>query len=228
MALDKVVDSEQLDAGLKMIGDQMREKTGSNETFAFPDGMAAGVSQVYEAGESAERAKCVAKHFVTTILGNGETSISFRVPFKPDFMTVICSDSDVFSNANNIIYAVMLDISTFGFIAGTEYVSASGGMKGQQMTSTSIYKRYSQASDGTVTLQNIGSTVGKFFSGRSYTVVAVRYVEKSDKERITEYIRSLGDSGSTTLNQAKVEAAFTDEEWAALIAEKPGWTFSFV
>jgi hypothetical protein len=38
----------------------------------------------------------------------------------------------------------------------------------------------------------------------------------------------LGDSGSVTLNQAKVNAAFTDEEWAALIAEKPNWTFTFI
>lgn len=230
MALDKVVDSEQLDAGLTMIGDQMREKTGSNETFAFPDGMAAGVSQAYEAGESAERAKCVAKHFVTTILGNGETSISFYVPFEPDFLSVFCNDADIYGAAIPTVYGVNFDICTFGFVAGVRFIGVSNGLNNVAMSSESYKSRYSRAEDGTVTIENMnsGDTVGQFKENRPYMVCAVKYVEQTDKERITEYIRSLGDSGSTTLNQAKVEAAFTDEEWAALIAEKPGWTFSFV
>ncbi len=39
MAYDKVVDSAELDAGLKKVADAIRDKTGGADALAFPDGM---------------------------------------------------------------------------------------------------------------------------------------------------------------------------------------------
>lgn len=51
MALDKAVDSSVLDAGLKSIADAIREKSGTSDTLAFPDAMAAAIAAI-EAGTS--------------------------------------------------------------------------------------------------------------------------------------------------------------------------------
>lgn len=228
MALDMIVDSADLNAGLTMIGDAIREKTGGAEGMEFPKELAAGVSQVYDAGVAAENARCAEKHFATTVLGNGETSISFRLPFAPDYLAIFCSDSDIWTKADPTVYGATFDLAAFGLIAGIMFVSNSSGFANNAMSTESYKTRYSRAEDGTVTIGNLGATVGKFKTGRPYMVCAVKYLEQSDKERITEYVRSLTGSGSVTLNKAKVNAAFTDAEWAVLIAEKPGYTFNFV
>ena len=49
MALDKVVDSAVLDAGLKQIADAIREKGGTSDSLAFPTAMAEAIAAI-EAG----------------------------------------------------------------------------------------------------------------------------------------------------------------------------------
>ena len=189
--------------------------------------IAANEQRVYEAGEAAEQARCGGKHFVTTVLGNGETSISFPIPFEPDFLAIFCGDSDIWGATSSTVYGAIFDIAAFGLIAGVMFVSTSSGFANNAMSTESYKTRYSQAEDGTVTIGNIGgASAGSFKANRPYMVCAVKYVEQTDKERITEYVRSLTGSGTVQLNKGKVNAAFTDEEWAALIAEKPGYTFT--
>ena len=65
-------------------------------------------------------------------------------------------------------------------------------------------------------------------AGVPYTMIAVKYVQQTDKERIADFVGRLTGSGSVTLNKAKVNASFTDSQWAALIATKPNWTFSWI
>lgn len=52
MAFDKVVDSSVLNAGLKTIADAIREKGGTSDNLAFPDGMAEAIAAI-EAGGGA-------------------------------------------------------------------------------------------------------------------------------------------------------------------------------
>ena len=54
MANYKVVDTEQLDADLRRIGDAIREKTGGTEQLNFPDEMASEMDAVFKAGKKAE------------------------------------------------------------------------------------------------------------------------------------------------------------------------------
>ena len=50
MAYDKVIDSARLDADLKGVADVIREKTGSSETIAFPDGFKAAIAGIQSGG----------------------------------------------------------------------------------------------------------------------------------------------------------------------------------
>lgn len=50
MALDKVIDSAQLDADLTSIADAIREKAGVSDSFAFPDGFIEAVSGISAGG----------------------------------------------------------------------------------------------------------------------------------------------------------------------------------
>lgn len=54
MALDKIVDSSVLDAGLKTIADAIREKGGTSSALAFPDGMADAIAAIQAGGGGAE------------------------------------------------------------------------------------------------------------------------------------------------------------------------------
>ena len=216
------------DAHYKSIAAKIREKTGLETTYK-PSEMVDGIEEVYEVGVYEEHTRCVEKHFATTIMGNGQTSISFHVPFEPDFISIVCNDPDIVAANPPLVNAVYFDLRSFSRMGGMCVVGRSTLVTNTATQSQDIWKRYSRADDGTITIKDIaGSYIGSFKANRPYLVCAIKYVEQTDKERITEYIRSLDGSGSTVINQAKVNAAFTDEEWAALIAEKPNWTFTLM
>lgn len=54
MAYDKVVDSAQLDADLKVVADAIRSKGGTSEPLSFPQGMASAVEAIQSGGGSGE------------------------------------------------------------------------------------------------------------------------------------------------------------------------------
>lgn len=50
MALDKVVDSAVLDAGMMSVADAIRAKAGATEPLAWPDGFATAISGIETGG----------------------------------------------------------------------------------------------------------------------------------------------------------------------------------
>ena len=50
MALDKVVDSAVLDAGMKSVADAIRAKTGTTDLLEWPDGFKAAVDGIQTCG----------------------------------------------------------------------------------------------------------------------------------------------------------------------------------
>ena len=50
MALDKVVDSAVLDAGMKSVADAIRAKAGTTDLLAWPDGFKAAVEGIQTGG----------------------------------------------------------------------------------------------------------------------------------------------------------------------------------
>lgn len=200
--------------------------------------LAQNMPLVYAAG----KAECAQKHHVITVAGNGTDKISFHVPFKPDVLLVFVSEAGMYGKYdvnNTAVHSIYLDLAGFGMIGGKLELYYNKATKGLNMTTVSILTRFSQVADGLVTLQNVtdksftnsagAQLPGIFAEGKDYVVVAAKYTDKTDKERITEYVLGLSDTGgSVTLNGAKKTAAFTDDEWNTLIAQKPGWTFSFI
>lgn len=198
--------------------------TGSNNAADLQTKYAEG--KVDGLGEGA--AICAAKHFVHNFVGDGSSSVSFHVPFEPDTVQIIgCSP---FANTKEYALAMFVyDRRAFGFLGGAALhgKTSTGILTTTMMTTTSALKRYSRTEDGVITIKGIATSV-VFDPDYLYTVVAVKYTEQTDKERITDFVNRLTGSGTVTLNQATVNAAFTDDEWAVLIAHKPDWTFTWI
>ena len=61
MALDKVVDSAALDAGMTAVADEIRAKTGTTEPLAWPDGFRAAISGIETGGGGSSNPTAAAK-----------------------------------------------------------------------------------------------------------------------------------------------------------------------
>ena len=69
----------------------------------------------------------------------------------------------------------------------------------------------------------------RFDANTDYIVLASKTETRTDKEILTDFVSGLADAGGTvTLSQAAIDAAVTDDEWAALLATKPNWTFTLI
>ena len=68
MALDKVVDSAALDAGMTSVADAIRAKAGTTEPLAWPDGFATAISEIETGG--GDSAAGVIDKSVTSITSN--------------------------------------------------------------------------------------------------------------------------------------------------------------
>ena len=183
--------------------------------------------KVYEAGLNEGAEICAAKHFVHNFEGDGSASVSFYVPFEPDAVQII--GFSPFANTKEYALTMFVcDCRAFGLLGGlASFGSSTGALTNSMQTTKSVLNRYSQAEDGIVTIKNIATSV-VFDPSYTYTAIAVKYTEQTDKERITDFVNGLTGSGTVTLNQTKVNAAFTDDEWVALIATKPNWTFNWI
>lgn len=241
------------DASLTAVADILRFEF-PDEKFVFPDELIQGIdryAKVFEArgyntgsadgytdgynvgkanGLDEGAAICAAKHFVYNFVGDGSDTATFPTPFEPDEIQVFGFDPRALST-KSIVFGLQFDSRAFGQCAGfLQHTNASGGIQNVAFSASSATKRYSRAEDGTITITGVGTSNATvcFGNGFPYTVVAVKYTEQTDKERITAFVNSLTGGGTVSLQQAKVEAAFTDDEWAALIATKPDWTFTMI
>lgn len=183
----------------------------------------------YDQGVEDGTALCTCQHFTVNFVGTGTSSASFYVPFEPDALFIIGFDP-TFNKKPYALGSFIADLRAFGQVAGNAaYDQASGTMANVAFTTASVLNRYSQTEDGVVTIQNISnSTTIVFDACYIYTAIAVKYTDQTDKERIGTFVSRLTGSGAVALNEAKVTAAFTDNEWATLVATKPNWTFSWI
>lgn len=198
----------------------------------YEEGHPEGYAEGYDAGITEGAEICAAKHFVHNFVGNGGTSYSIHIPFEPDVVCITGLDPTCVKKSYQLA-VVMCDTRAFGMLGGfMEYGDAgsSSGIANAVYTTTSMLTRYSRTADGTVTIANIGPSdkTVTYGAGVPYTLIALKYAEQTDKERITDFVGRLTGSGSVTLNKAKVNAAFSDAEWSALVATKPNWTFAFI
>lgn len=181
----------------------------------------------YNSGYDAAYAVFEQKMHCTTAVGDGSRVLKFKLPFFPQLLIVAGYFPDGYKE-DGCIAQFHADFGSFAYLAGSSSAYTSGGnVATSPMTSSSILNRLSMQEDGSAELYNITGTnttpEGFFKSGIPYTIVAAKYTELSDKERITEYVASLEGSGEVTLSLIKVNSSFTTDEWSELEATKPNW-----
>lgn len=200
------------------LADGVRQAASRKEAVGYAKGV--------EEGE----ARCRMKHFVYPFVGDGSGTVSVNIPFAPDKVLIFNLNPLVQSRVNEVaLFAA--DIRAFGRYAAFTSLGTGSSLGSATYTSASLMTRYSRQEDGLVTLCDLkisATATGVFTAGQSFVLVAVKDPEISDRERIIAFVNGLTGSGTATLNQAKINAALTDEEWSALIAAKPGWTFVFI
>lgn len=237
------------DTYYKQIAQQLRLRTDEACTF-MPSQMAQGVEEAYISGEqrglqtgtetgyaagygegvAAAEAACAGKHFAAVVLGDGTTELSFQLPFAPDVIYLLSNDSDLRLRENEVA-CVEIDFSTFGQLAGKKYTSTGTSYSGKLCSYGTAYGMFSDEGNGWAKIKNVtaDNVVCKFSSGVGYMVMASKFDLKPLKARIEESVARLPDTTCKAYYQTdKVGAAFTTDEWTALVETKPNCTFSLI
>lgn len=204
--------------------------------------IAQNVPKVYGAGQRQAQGVCAAEHFTAQVSGDGSTALSFACPFMPDMLQVAGSDPRAFKKSN-VIAVFAADLRSVSVVAGNSasYRSDSNSMIYLGLA-TSGLKSKVLYEDGILTLTGLPgiSTTAKgyFLKDAVYTVSAVRYTDKTDRQLLEEFVLSLTGSGTVSLCAAKVAAAFetasgaadgqSSPDWKALTNQRPDWTFTYL
>lgn len=118
MALDKVVDSAALDAGMTAVADAIRAKAGTTEPLAWPDGFKAAIEAISGGGETGLSYDM--GEFVLEADATGfNTYISHNLGEKPGFILVWTDDYVGVTNPDKT-YATSLGFVWFNQIMGLE------------------------------------------------------------------------------------------------------------
>lgn len=211
------------------IADAIRDKTGSAGLLTLDD-MVASVPEVYEAGRTAEKEVCDAQYFKTSFVGDGTKTLTVKIPFMPDSFSCVATSPLVMKKANsyNHIYADPISAARYSAVVGQV---TSAGQTGFSPVSTGSLQSSISYNDGALTFC-INAISIVFQQDCRYFFYAVKYPGETTKSVTERDIALLPDTptGSYALefNKSRIEATFSNEEWAALIATKPNWTFSLV
>ena len=219
---------KQLDADVKAMKTAIADKGVAVPMGAPTSAIAEKIDEVYDAGLGEGAAICAAKHYTYNFIGDGSGSVSFPVPFEPDAVEIIGFDP-IFASRTNSLLMFTGDRRSLGQLSGfLQYAKGNGGISNAALAYAALSNRCSWA-EGILTFKDVaGSTAVTFGKGCAYTAIVVKYTDQTDKERITDFVNNLTGSGTASLQKAKVEAAFTDNEWATLISTKPNWTFTLI
>ena len=169
--------------------------------------------------------ECASRHYVMEFTGDNSGQVTFQCPFEPDAVAVIGFDPFAYSTSG-FFTCLVVDRRSFGRRAGALFASPSSGIL---TTPKGVLNCFQKIGDGEYKLHGFYGGSGEIiFDARvKYQLVASKYTDKTDKERIIEFVEGLPDGGtdSITMYADKVNANFTEDEWATLIAKKPSYTF---
>ena len=205
------------------IADAIRDKTGGTDALTLDD-MAENVPKVYEAGKQAEY-----DAFWDAYQQNGNRT-SYEHAFmhwqsenyNPKYPIVVAAGAYCFMDARVESTKVEVDIS---HCTDTDYMFCM--MQTEEITKLIVSEDVVFAS---TTFQ---------WSSKLRKIVVVGVIGSSinfqscplNKESIINVIEHLSPTATgqtVTFKKSAKEAAFTADEWAALIATKTNWTFSLV
>ena len=179
MAVDKFVDSTQLDADLTSIANAIRAKTGKSENISLPSGLASAVSEIQTTG----------KEFITgsfTVASNAQTHrLSFGKTFNKYLAYIEMSDSSktALINSGSTLYLGFAFVGSYpaSSINGTsqEYKAISQYRPSSNNTSSSIPANGPTFASSYIenSVVNVGSAqstdTAKFLAGYTYNYCVV-------------------------------------------------------
>lgn len=184
MALDKAVDSAQLDAGLLQIANAIREKAGVGDNFTFPTGFAEAIAAIETGGGG------VAYGSVTPTSNSYNTTITHNLGVIPDLVffwmnqqitsgrladTLYCGvsmpNNKVFDGSKAL---AVFQGSTTSSSASSRWISGSGNLTSPP--SSSLLTVYGAPNSATETTFRLGDDIGSMFLRASCTYhwVAIR------------------------------------------------------
>lgn len=208
------------------IANAIRAKTGGEEKLTL-DAMEAAVADVYAAGKETAKARYFSEEVT---LAERKTYIDLPIRFVPDIISISTTQNTSRTTAStqmlqNIRFAPTTEIlcGSFGGCTSTKsnffsYLGTASGTAFGLLTKTENGYRIYANTDSTG--KQLYYDVGK------YEVLAVKCSSRTDRELLTDFVNGLSDKGGTAyILKLMQEQAFTEAEWDALIAAKPGWTF---
>ena len=164
------------------------------------------------------------RHYKAIIPGSGTNRLPLSLPFEPDLLQVICTDPRIMFSTGAVIF-FNGDFSGLGMAAAMASVVREGGVYNVAMTTSTVSSRLDQ---GDLTNIKDGNLECIFPTGLSYQVVATKMDDRTLAQRYTAFVESLTGSGTAQVCKAKIDEAFTADQWAQLKASKPNWTFKEV
>lgn len=244
------------------IADAIRAKTGGTEVLTL-DAMAAGVDEVFAAGEKSEYDR-----FWDTYQQNGERTDYKNGFFGPNWTDetfqpkydLICTDcnsmfynvkikdikgileergiafdTSACPNVNSLFYTTQrvedkatslpaVDVSSVSNINAAFYgQSEVSKIELLHVQESAIFTRTFLGCPGLVDL-TITGTIG----GNGLDLSSPKALSKASIENVVGCLSGTTSGLSITLSKTAVDAAFTDEEWAALANTRPNWTINLV
>lgn len=145
---------------------------------------AVDVTEVYNEGfEDGKKAggaeECAKKHFVSIIKGTGNTSVSLKVPFNPEMISIVALDQNAVEKAgvNGLMQLFAMPGSNGQRFACGFSTDASGVIYPMQFGTSTMNTRYAVEEDGTITISNLlygssGQLKAVFVDGQQYLIVA--------------------------------------------------------
>ncbi len=212
---------------------------GNNKGYdvGYDAGHEKGLADGFAEGKKAAEEECAAKHYSAVVYGDGTDTMQIKLPFEPDHL-LITTNAPELRLITNIVAYFELDLSALGQLAGraggTSGTSGSGSYVNALFIPSTAAKYYKLENGGvTVSGVVVATSPGLcyFGEGVEYLVTASKYDLKPLKTRIEESVARLPAQTSKKpvyYQKAKVDAAFTTEEWNALIATKANYTFNLI
>lgn len=146
MAIDKAVDSTQLNADLTTIADAIREKAGVSDNFTFPAGFAAAIAAI-ESGGNLITGTVTATDTPACIIIEGKLPNIEQAPLALFFYetgSVNTSDTTHTRDRHLLYFSIRKDLGTSTDVIGS-YVGAGIRMNAGSSSLTAIKSNYTNA-----------------------------------------------------------------------------------
>lgn len=238
------------------IADAIRDKTGKTEALGL-DEMAEGVGEVYEAGQKSEYDRFWDAYqqgtYQNQFSGNGWNNATFRPKYdiKPtngymlfyssqiegDMVEILAQHGVKFDTSRTTTFQYMFQHSKFMRLGEIDFTYCANN-------NSSIFISTFQTST-LVTIDKVKVKEGLAFASTTFNASSLENITFAgviggtinfgrcplSRDSITSIVNALSANSTgltVTFSKTAKEAAFTADEWAALIAAKPNWTISLV